>query len=691
MTYPNTVISMPSQLFTMRSSFKAVANGSVYIGEIDTDPTIPTNQIQVYIEQENGTLVPVAQPIKINSAGLLTASGQVQKFVLTNTEYSMTVQNSYGVDEFYFPRVYDQGISAALEVEERLLGPGAKIYRGLNGQYVENGNVVPSENPPYTHLSVPINGKSEDVLIYPTASGVVSNLTETSADIGGTPVEFFTVDNVSFKKVTTAGSSVSRALREMLDDFVNPLNHGATNDKTTDYTSIIQSCIDYANLAAKPILLTTMFVISAISLPAESTVLGTGYGSGFIVNTTGTSTINVTGSNVELSDFRLKGVASGGVRVKASDDSLVVSTRLNGLLFETDGTKLNQCVWLFNSANTVVSGCDFAGTGYGVISQYGYQANDVLVDGCTFSTMIDDAVAANSGGPIISYRWTVNNCKYLGNQNFPYSGNEGRFVSTASVYEVTLSGNTVVNAGGDSAVHIESNGGNTTINGCTFKDCFGAQGQDGWIYLLNSTKDVNIAANVFIYENSLLGFQSAISVSSGSYTHASSWMGNIFLDISGAHQFSAFNVKSVQAASNLVISMNVGRGLNKFADLNNSKRISFIGNSVRCVDGIVHSPGATGGAAEDYIINANMIDLEDNGDGLTHYALNISRNSNGTQPPRRHSITDNVFNGNVLFAWSEDSTFALNKIGASATYTINNHTRFTSGLNSQVGVGTITL
>lgn len=223
MTYPNTVISMPSQLFTMRSSFKAVANGSVYIGEVDADPTIPTNQIQVYIEQENGTIVPVAQPIKINSAGLLTASGQVQKFVLTNTEYSMTVQNSYGVDEFYFPRVYDQGISAALEVEERLLGPGAKIYRGSNGQYVENGDVVPIENPPYTHLSVPINGKAEDVSMSPVASGAVSLLTETSATIGGTPVDFEPHINTNTASSGALGSlsPLAKTIKEILNFTVD--------------------------------------------------------------------------------------------------------------------------------------------------------------------------------------------------------------------------------------------------------------------------------------------------------------------------------------------------------------------------------------------------------------------------------------------------------------------------------------
>ncbi|EOA6240007.1 phage tailspike protein, partial [Salmonella enterica subsp. enterica serovar Kentucky] len=32
----NAVVSMPSQLFTMPRSFKAVANGKIYIGQIDT-------------------------------------------------------------------------------------------------------------------------------------------------------------------------------------------------------------------------------------------------------------------------------------------------------------------------------------------------------------------------------------------------------------------------------------------------------------------------------------------------------------------------------------------------------------------------------------------------------------------------------------------------------------------------------
>lgn len=77
------------------------------------------------------------------------------------------------------------------KAEERALGVGVKIYRGKNGNYVQNGDVVPSENPPYTHLAVPINGRAENFAISPVASGLVANLTTTGATIGGVSVKLF--------------------------------------------------------------------------------------------------------------------------------------------------------------------------------------------------------------------------------------------------------------------------------------------------------------------------------------------------------------------------------------------------------------------------------------------------------------------------------------------------------------------
>ncbi|EPF7465360.1 phage tailspike protein [Serratia marcescens] len=101
---PNVVVSMPSQLFTLARSFKAAANGRIYIGKIDTDPTIPENQIQVYLENEDGTHVPIAQPIIINSGGYPVYGGQIAKFV-TVQGHSMAVYDAFGVQQFYFPNV----------------------------------------------------------------------------------------------------------------------------------------------------------------------------------------------------------------------------------------------------------------------------------------------------------------------------------------------------------------------------------------------------------------------------------------------------------------------------------------------------------------------------------------------------------------------------------------------------------
>ncbi|WP_124046850.1 phage tailspike protein [Escherichia coli] len=100
----NVVVSMPSQLFTMARSFKAVANGKIYIGKIDTDPVNPDNQIQVYVENEDGSHVPVSQPIIINGAGYPVYNGQIAKFV-TVQGHSMAVYDAYGAQQFYFPNI----------------------------------------------------------------------------------------------------------------------------------------------------------------------------------------------------------------------------------------------------------------------------------------------------------------------------------------------------------------------------------------------------------------------------------------------------------------------------------------------------------------------------------------------------------------------------------------------------------
>lgn len=144
----NVVVSMPSQLFTMARSFKAVANGKIYIGKIDTDPVNPENQIQVYVENEDGSHIPVSQPIIINAAGCPVYNGQIAKFV-TVQGHSMAVYDAYGSQQFYFPNVlkYDPDQLSVMLNLSWLRGMngflGGEVYPNKIGIDAKIGDLIP--------------------------------------------------------------------------------------------------------------------------------------------------------------------------------------------------------------------------------------------------------------------------------------------------------------------------------------------------------------------------------------------------------------------------------------------------------------------------------------------------------------------------------------------------------------------
>ncbi|MCU2326622.1 phage head-binding domain-containing protein [Enterobacter hormaechei subsp. steigerwaltii] len=100
----NAVVTNPRPVFTDSRSFKAVANGRIYVGTIDTDPTIPSNQIPVYIQNESGDLVQLPQPLVTNSAGKIVYGGQLVK-VVTQSGYSIAIYDAYGTQIDYIPNV----------------------------------------------------------------------------------------------------------------------------------------------------------------------------------------------------------------------------------------------------------------------------------------------------------------------------------------------------------------------------------------------------------------------------------------------------------------------------------------------------------------------------------------------------------------------------------------------------------
>lgn len=95
-------INAPLQPFTLPGIFAANVNGKIYIGKADSDPTLTQNQIQIYVEKSDGSLIAVLQPLIISAGGNLMYQDQVAKFV-TIEDHAIAICDANGVRQFYFP------------------------------------------------------------------------------------------------------------------------------------------------------------------------------------------------------------------------------------------------------------------------------------------------------------------------------------------------------------------------------------------------------------------------------------------------------------------------------------------------------------------------------------------------------------------------------------------------------------
>lgn len=89
------------QYFPQFVAGKAIAGAQIYIGVPDLDPAILANQYQVYVVQEDGTEVAVAQPILTGAGGVPTYNGSPVQIALAESEYSVKVLNSFGSQIYY--------------------------------------------------------------------------------------------------------------------------------------------------------------------------------------------------------------------------------------------------------------------------------------------------------------------------------------------------------------------------------------------------------------------------------------------------------------------------------------------------------------------------------------------------------------------------------------------------------------
>lgn len=87
--------------------------GYIYVGEPDLDPAIPANQKTLSVLQEDGNIVPVAQPVRTNAFGIPEYNGSVATLVVDGP-YSLRVNNRLGVKEYLIPNSFNEAENSAL-------------------------------------------------------------------------------------------------------------------------------------------------------------------------------------------------------------------------------------------------------------------------------------------------------------------------------------------------------------------------------------------------------------------------------------------------------------------------------------------------------------------------------------------------------------------------------------------------
>lgn len=174
-TEQNILTSMPSHLFYSNQEFKIVTGGKVYIGKVGSDPAQSQNQIQVYLKNESGNLLPVSQPIAINKSGYLAHDEQVSDFMIMDN-YSMAVYDEYNTLHSYSTHTLKNNQSQDHYRLKKEINCGDEIKPELTlvGKCTDIATlrtIIPSQNPQWIEVIAYYNNSTDYITQHAALGG----------------------------------------------------------------------------------------------------------------------------------------------------------------------------------------------------------------------------------------------------------------------------------------------------------------------------------------------------------------------------------------------------------------------------------------------------------------------------------------------------------------------------------------
>lgn len=132
-------VRLPYAYYPDPTRGRPVFNGSIYVGQPDTDPQVSTNQLVVTAVQENGITVPVAQPIRTGAGGVPMLNGSPVQ-LLVDGEHSIKVLDNLGAQVYYAASLVS-GVSPTTIIRTQLVPLSISLTDRFINAYLFNSNI----------------------------------------------------------------------------------------------------------------------------------------------------------------------------------------------------------------------------------------------------------------------------------------------------------------------------------------------------------------------------------------------------------------------------------------------------------------------------------------------------------------------------------------------------------------------
>ena len=157
------IVQLESGYYPFTDKGQPIADGSLYVGVVGTDPEVEGNQIAVSALHQDGTKVAIAQPISLSPGGVPSLNGS-NVVLVADGDYAIKVLDKGGSQVYYHPR---RALGDPVEVTETLLVFDtvaiAKEQTYTLGQQVETNGLTASGDGGHANylaeaLSTPLAG-----------------------------------------------------------------------------------------------------------------------------------------------------------------------------------------------------------------------------------------------------------------------------------------------------------------------------------------------------------------------------------------------------------------------------------------------------------------------------------------------------------------------------------------------------